>query len=259
MRIPPLYGEGRYKIIGKKGFNDMTDRLSVAPERCPHLSTLMPELWALLDEREREQLLIGVSFYVFQKGEVIFEVDSTPKYCYILAKGQVKISKDGIGEKSQILRMIRPLDFFGIQAYFSGQNNSSNAVAICRSMVCILPIDILESIILSNARVGLFFIQKLARKLFETDQLTISLAQKHTRGRLAESLLMLKAKYGLEPDNATISIYLSRQELADLSNMTASNAIRTLYSFEEEQVIALDGRKIKIMDEDKLREISKMG
>ncbi|MDO4771648.1 Crp/Fnr family transcriptional regulator [Porphyromonas sp.] len=237
----------------------MSDKSSVAPERCPHLSNLVPELWDLLGEQEREQLLIAVSFYLFKKGEVIYEAGTSPMYCYILAKGQVKVCKSGVGDKSQILRMIRPDDFFGYQSYFASQPHTSSAIAIDRSIVCMVPIQILENIILSNPKVGLFFIQRISRKLYETDRLTISLAQKHTRGRLAEALLMLRGKYGLEQDNATISIYLSRQELANLSNMTTSNAIRTLYSFEEEHAIALDGRKIKILNEEKLRAISKMG
>ena len=76
---------------------------------------------------------------------------------------------------------------------------------------------------------------------------------------MAESLLFLKDSYGLEEDGATISIYLSREDLANLSNMTSSNAIRTLSSFASERIIAMDGRKIKLIDEDQLRKISRMG
>jgi CRP-like cAMP-binding protein len=75
---------------------------------------------------------------------------------------------------------------------------------------------------------------------------------------LAESLVFLIDSYGLEEDN-TINIYLAREDLANLSNMTTSNAIRTLSNFVFEKVIALDGRKIKVIDEEKLRKISKLG
>ena len=63
----------------------------------------------------------------------------------------------------------------------------------------------------------------------------------------------------MEEDGATISIYLSREDLANLSNMTTSNAIRTLSNFVNEYIIAMDGRKLKIIDEERLRKISKMG
>ena len=225
----------------------------------PHLSTMIPELWEVLNTQEREQLLIWSSFYVFKKGETILEVGRLPQNIYVLASGQVIISQDGYGDRAQILRLVKPVEFFGYHYYFSSTPYTSNAVAVDTSVVCLIPIHILENIIVTNPRVAIFFLKDLSHQLIMSDNRTVSLTQKHTRGRLAESLLMLKEKYGLEPDDATISIYLSRQEIANLSNMTVSNAIRTLYAFEEERILALDGRKIKIMNEEKLLEISRMG
>ena len=63
----------------------------------------------------------------------------------------------------------------------------------------------------------------------------------------------------MEEDESTLSIYLSREDLANLSNMTTSNAIRTLSNFASEKLITIDGRKIKLIDEDRLRKISKIG
>jgi CRP-like cAMP-binding protein len=76
---------------------------------------------------------------------------------------------------------------------------------------------------------------------------------------LAESLIFLRETYGLEDDNHTIKVYLSREDLANLSNMTTSNAIRTLSAFASEGVLELDGRRIKIMDAFKLERISDLG
>ena len=69
----------------------------------------------------------------------------------------------------------------------------------------------------------------------------------------------MKDTYGVEEDQFTLSIYLSREDLANLSNMTTSNAIRTLSNFATEKLIAIDGRKIKIIEEERLRKISKIG
>ena len=74
-----------------------------------------------------------------------------------------------------------------------------------------------------------------------------------------EALLFLRDSYGLEEDGCTLSIYLSREDLANLSNMTTANAIRTLSAFASEKLLAVDGRKIKIMDFSKLEKISRMG
>ena len=99
-------------------------------------------------------------------------------------------------------------------------------------------------------------IKQLAIELGKSDSLTVSLTQKHIRGRLAEMLITLKERYGIEKDGYTLSIYLSREELANMSNMTTSNAIRTLSAFASEKIIAIDGRKIKIINEEELKKIS---
>jgi CRP-like cAMP-binding protein len=76
---------------------------------------------------------------------------------------------------------------------------------------------------------------------------------------LAEALLFLRDSYGLEEDDCTLSIYLSREDLANMSNMTTSNAIRTLSTFANEKLIAIDGRKIKLINIEELEDISKKG
>ncbi|KAA6306669.1 CRP-like cAMP-activated global transcriptional regulator, partial [termite gut metagenome] len=119
--------------------------------------------------------------------------------------------------------------------------------------------DIIATLVTQNNDLALFFIKQLSIDLGIADERTVNLTQKHIRGRLAESLLVLKEGYGLEEDESTLSIYLSREDLANLSNMTTSNAIRTLSNFANEKLIAIDGRKIKIIDEEQLKKISRIG
>ena len=88
---------------------------------------------------------------------------------------------------------------------------------------------------------------------------TVTLTQKHIRGRLAESLMLLREIYGYEADGATLNVSISREDLANFSNMTTSNAIRTLSSFVAENVIEVDGRSIRILEEEKLQRISVLG
>jgi CRP-like cAMP-binding protein len=88
---------------------------------------------------------------------------------------------------------------------------------------------------------------------------TISLTQKHIRGRMAEALLLLRDTYGYEADGKTIRICLSREDIASLSNMTTSNAIRTLSNLASDGVIEIAGRKISIMDSTHLEHISELG
>ncbi len=105
----------------------------------------------------------------------------------------------------------------------------------------------------------MIILKSLATELGFSNSRCVTLTQKHVRGRLAESILVLKDTYGVEDDNKTIKALLSREDLASLSNMTNSNAIRTLSTFAQEKVIEIDGRKIKILDLHQLEKISELG
>lgn len=223
------------------------------------LSTSLTEVWRVLDEHERDILRDAAVFQHFKKNEMIYSEGEVPKDMMCLIKGKVKIFKEGVGGRSQIIRMIKPVQYFGYRAYFAEEDYLTGASAVENSTVCLISMKIVEELLHKNSRLAFFFIKQLSSDLGIADERTVNLTQKHIRGRLAESLLFLMDSYGLEEDGATISIYLAREDLANLSNMTTSNAIRTLSNFVNERIIALDGRKIKVIDEDKLRKISKLG
>ena len=119
--------------------------------------------------------------------------------------------------------------------------------------------DVVKNMIDNNRDLAWFFIRELSKNLGGSDTKIVTLTQKHIRGRLAEALILLIDNYGFEDDGKTLKIYMAREDVANLSNMTTSNAIRTLSAFAQERIITVDGRRIKIIDEAKLRQISKFG
>ena len=190
---------------------------------------------------------------------MIYSEGDEPMDMMCLLKGKVKIFKNGVGGRSQIIRVIKPIQYFAYRAAFAQEAYLTNAAAFEASTVCTIPMAIVEELIYGNPNLALFFIRQLSRDLGVADERTVNLTQKHIRGRLAESLLFLRDNYGLEEDGETISIFLSREDLANLSNMTTSNAIRTLSMFVSEEIIAMEGRKIKIIDDERLRKVSRRG
>lgn len=223
------------------------------------LSSSLSDIWRMLSENEREIIRTNARIVTYKKNEMIYFEDEYAKDLMCLLKGKVKIFKNGVGGRNQIIRMIRPVQYFGYRAYFAKEQYVTAASAFESSTVCLISMDTIEDFLRSNGNLAMFFIEMLSVDLGIADQRVVNLTQKHIRGRLAESLIFLKESYGLEADEATINIYLAREDLANLSNMTTSNAIRTLSNFADERIISLDGRKIKIIDEDRLRKISRIG
>ncbi|OPZ32113.1 MAG: cAMP receptor protein [Bacteroidetes bacterium ADurb.BinA174] len=223
------------------------------------LSSTLEDIWRVLSEEERVLIKKNARFVHYKKNETIYIEDEQPKDLMCLLKGKVKIYKSGVGGRNQIIRMIRPIQYFGYRAFFAREPYVTAASSFEASTVCLISMDLIEEMLRKNGNMAMFFIQMLSFDLGVADNRIVNLTQKHVRGRLAESLIFLKESYGVEEDGATIDIYLSREDLANLSNMTTANAIRTLANFVNERVISLDGRKIKIINEDKLLKISNIG
>jgi CRP-like cAMP-binding protein len=213
----------------------------------------------ILSSDEKEKLAEHMICSFYKRGEYMYKEGEKPMGLICLAEGKVKIFKEGVGGREQIVRMAKPVGFIGYRALFAEENNIASAVAIEDSVTCTVSYEMILKLIRNNAELSLSIIRSFATELGFSNNRTVTLTQKHIRGRLAESLLFLRDTYGSEEDGTTIKVYLSREDIANLSNMTTSNAIRTLSTFASENVIAIDGRKIKILDQVKLDRISKLG
>lgn len=219
----------------------------------------LQDIMQLLSPVQQEELKANMTVQHFKKNETLYQEGDVPQMLHCLISGKVKIYKDGISGRTQIVRVIKPVEYFGYRAYFANQNYVTSAAAFETSTVCLIPIELIEKWMMENNLLSMFFVRLLAVEVGNSDQRTVNLTQKHIRGRLAESLIFLRDNYGVEEDGATLSIYLSREDLANMSNMTTSNAIRTLSAFAQEKIIAIDGKKIKIIDGENLERINKIG
>ena len=216
-------------------------------------------LFNLLTKEEKEELEKQMSLAQFKKNEFLFKEGDKPGGLLMLIAGKVKIFKEGVGGREQIIRMVKPMGIIGFRALFAEENHIASAVTLEESLICTANSEFILTRAIHNISFAEQIIKKLSKELGFSNTRTVTLTQKHIRGRLAESLILLKDKYGYKNDGRTLNVYLSREDIANLSNMTTSNAIRTLSTFANEKVIAIDGRKIKILDYNRLDRISKLG
>ncbi len=216
-------------------------------------------VFSLLNKEEKQELEQQITLTHYKKNEVIFKEGDKPAGMLMLVNGKVKVIKEGVGGREQIIRMVKPMGIIGYRALLAKENHIASAVTLEESLLCTVKSEFIMMRAIQNYTFSEEIIRKLSKELGFSNTRTVTLTQKHIRGRLAESLILLKYKYGYENDGSTLKVYLSREDIANLSNMTTSNAIRTLSTFANEKVIAIDGRKIKILDLNRLERISSLG
>ena len=202
------------------------------------------ELWETLTEEEKTYAAEHAEVVYYEKNELIHSDGDESLYMWMLLRGKVRIFKEGIGQRQQIIRLLKPYDIFGYRACIADEAYNSSASAVECCAVYRMPKECFTH---------------LAKDLAFSEIQTVNLTQKHIRGRLAESLLLLLKNYGYEEDGCTLAMLLPREDLANMSNMTTSNAIRTLSQFAQEGLVAVEGRHIQILDQKSLEKISRLG
>jgi CRP-like cAMP-binding protein len=196
----------------------------------------------------------GHSFY--KKGQNVFLQGNYPHGVFCIQSGKVKLHNLGEEGKEQILRFYGPGNIIGYRAIVSGENYFSNATAIEDSQICFIAKSTFLKYVTENPVFAMFVMNQLALDLKMAEGNIVSMAHKHVRERMAEALLRLCDFYGMEEDNSTINASLSRQELGSIAGTSAESAIRIIHEFQEMQIIRLNGKKIMIIDFEKLEKLA---
>lgn len=216
-------------------------------------------IFSVLTDKEKEFLDSGAELKTIKKGGLIFLEGDAPAGLIFLLKGSAKLFKVGVGERPQIVRLVKPLNFVGYKALFAERPHTTSAEAIENSEIIIYNKDDLFKILSENAAFSREIIKALATELGFNYNRLINLTQKHIRGRLAETLLLIKDIYGFEADGVTLKAHFTRENIAHFSNMTTPNAIRTLKNFTDEKIIRTEGKKIILLNVPAIERISEIG
>lgn len=98
-------------------------------------------------------------------------------YLMCLLNGKVKIYKDGVGGRSQIIRVIKSQEYFAYRAYFAEENYVTAAAAFEPCTICLIPMPVIITLLRENPELSMFFIRQLSKDLGIADERTVSLTQ----------------------------------------------------------------------------------
>lgn len=193
-----------------------------------------------------------------RSGQLIFHEGGCPSGLYIVFSGKVKIAKSGEDGREKIVRFARKGDVIGYRSLLSGDRYSCSAYAIDQVSLCFIAQDLLKTLISQNPDLAFRLMKLLADDLKKAEESSTHLAQKQVRERVAEALVILRDTYGFEQDGHTLNIQLTREELAGMAGTARETASRFLSEFNNEGIIELRGKTIKIHDMGKITHIARI-
>ena len=217
------------------------------------------DFWMILSNEQRAVLDSAKEVLHLSKGESVFRQGEEAQQLFYIKSGTVTESRMGGAGKPQILRFVGKGEIFGYGAALSDETYVFSADAFEDCEIWALPLNSLRHMFLHSPDISRYVLHSLASELGTAYCRLVSLTQGHLRGRMAETLLLLHRINFTDDEHLDILSHLTRRELASLSNMNTSNAIRTLSQLAEEGLISVDGRNIRLLDITRLQLVALQG
>ncbi|MGK7397939.1 MAG: Crp/Fnr family transcriptional regulator [Candidatus Cyclobacteriaceae bacterium M3_2C_046] len=217
---------------------------------CLYCGTRNNSLFNDLQEKDLSQLTQGKTCIKYKKGQTLFYEGTRPMGLFCINSGKVKVYKMSSEGKEQILNLAKPGDFLGYRALISEEFYNASATVIEEAAICYIPKSNFLEILNSNPAFFRKMMKAVCQELGVMEQKLVTIAQKSVRERLATTLLMLKETYGMEGNESIlIDIALSREDLANIIGTATETVIRLLSEFKSDQLISLEGKKIKVLNQ----------
>lgn len=232
--------------------------LSRKSEQCNSCETcnLRSPLFNLLSEEELKVINTGRFEVVFNAGENIIKQGTSAAHLIILTRGMAKLYLEGIDKRNLILKLVPAWRMFGAPGLFTDFRYQYSVTALTESSACFIPSENVRKMIRSNPDFAEGLLKHCNQNNANNYDRLVSLTQKQMPGRLADVLIYLSTEIHR---SAAFTLFLSRQEIGEMSNMTKESATRILKEFENEGILRLETKTIEILKMDTLKDISLHG
>lgn len=208
-----------------------------------------------LSREELTQVAAAKTTRVVRKGEQIFQEGEHVKGVFCVEDGVCKLTKLSANGKDQIVKLVKKGELLGQRSMISEEPANLSAIALEDMQVCFIPKEDVIGFFTSNNKFSMAVMKDICGDLREADDVMVKMAQKSVRDRLAHALLYLEDNFGTADDNS-IRIVLSREEIAGMIGTATESCIRLLSEFNKLGLIELTGKKITILDRQKLKRMA---
>ncbi len=222
---------------------------------CKECSCFEQSIFSRLTPAEQEKLNQQKTCNIYKRGTAVFHEGNRIYHFYCINSGVIKMFKTGIEGKEQIVTFAKSGNIIGYRSIMSREVACTTAEAIDDCTICAIPGELLFELIEHNGKFAVEMMQLACKELGEANQYLTDIAQKSVRERLAEVIIKLKLEFNTD-DEGYLNVSLTREEIASLVGTATESVIRLLSEFKADKYIELDGRRIKILNEEKLRKLS---
>lgn len=238
--------------------NEYSGSKATAPVHCVECQVRRFALFQPLDPEEIPVVEKFRSEYrCLKPGSSIFRQDEGIKEAYTLHEGWAYLYQSLPDGGRQILRLILPGDFFGLQADMGNGVRIYSARALTRVALCVFSGANVMNMIRDHMDLGVRLIWMTAHDEAAAYEQVVSLGRRTARERVAYLLLDLFHRLRLrrpDPDEAVqaVDLPLTQELIADVCGLTQIHVNRTLKSLRNDKILELKGGRLHVPDVERL-------
>lgn len=212
-------------------------------------------LFRSLSEDELELLNNNRIQLSFKKGEIINKQGAFASNIFFIIKGIVKTYIEN-GNSNLIISIVPAGSLIGLPSLSVGNVFHYSTKALVDTDIYSYDINILKNLMRQNALFASEVTDIVNNNMVMLYDRFFSLTQKQLHGRLADILLCLSHKIY---KSLEFELCISRKDLAELTGMSTESAIRILRDFKDDMIISISGKKLTILELEKMKRISVTG
>lgn len=227
---------------------------SVLPDRSICVEKFR-QIFKNISVRESDQLIADNSIKFYNKGSLIYSEGERMKGCYFIFSGIIKIYQTGHEGKEQIIKFEKEGDIFGFRSVILKETACTSVETLSDCILCFISDNSLLGLLKSNPDFAYELMQIACKELGESNRHIKDIAQKSVKERLAEILILIANDFGIEADGS-LKLSISREDLGNFVGTATETLIRLLSEYKQEGLIESKGRKIKLLNMEKLKKMA---
>ena len=209
-----------------------------------------------LTEEQKAYLSKHETIVEYKKGEALCKQGSFANHVLIMEKGLAKVIIED-EYKSLILKLVPEKNILGLTS-LSSNRPVFHYSAIAYNDVTVRQIELhaFKELIRKNPDFAFAIFDVFTANSVQIYGRFFCLTRKQSFGKLADILLCLSDRVFKD---SVFTLELTRKDIAELADMSTESVIRILKKFKDDGLIEIKGHTFKILDKEKLVELSALG
>jgi len=208
-------------------------------------------LFSALNDEQFEQILHSSTRHKLASQQNLFYQDEPASFFYLLVEGCMKLYLLSAEGDEKIIHIVQPGQFFAEAVMFLEQHNYPvNATALIPSEVIAFDARLFYSMVVSSRELSLELLSSLTVRIHfllnEIDRLALHTATQRIVYYLLENV---------QEQEDSLELLISKQTIASQLSIKPETLSRTLRQLMAKQLVTVEGRMIKLLDREGLRQL----